>query len=103
MKTNFIPMGFQYYRAPTPASGEWEKDLENIKKDIKIEKAVDLVLSKAVKVEKKKEEKEEKKPAAKKTTTKKAASEKTEEKKPAAKKTTTKKTTTTKKAAAKDE
>lgn len=32
MKTNFIPMGFQYYRAPTPAQSEWEKDLKNIKK-----------------------------------------------------------------------
>ena len=62
-----------------------EEDLENIKKDVKIEKAVDFVLSKAVKVEKKKEEK---KPAAKKTTTKKADGE---EKKPAAKKTTAKK------------
>ncbi|MBQ7372977.1 MAG: beta-galactosidase [Clostridia bacterium] len=32
MKTDFIPMGFQYYRAPTPARSEWRKDLENIKK-----------------------------------------------------------------------
>ena len=31
MKTNFIPMGFQYYRAPTPAASEWESDLENLK------------------------------------------------------------------------
>ena len=32
MKTDFIPMGFQYYRAPTPARSEWRKDLENLKK-----------------------------------------------------------------------
>lgn len=32
MKTNFIPMGFQYYRAPTPNKTEWEKDLANLKK-----------------------------------------------------------------------
>ncbi len=31
-KVDFIPMGFQYYRAPTPARSEWRKDLENIKK-----------------------------------------------------------------------
>ena len=32
MKVDFIPMGFQYYRAPTPARSEWDKDLANIKK-----------------------------------------------------------------------
>ncbi len=29
--TDFIPMGFQYYRAPTPERSEWDKDLKNIK------------------------------------------------------------------------
>ena len=31
MEKKFIPVGFQYYRAPTPAPSEWEKDLENLK------------------------------------------------------------------------
>ena len=75
---------------------------ENLKKDIAVQKAVDLVKAAAVvvKAKAKKEAKEgEEKPAAKKTTAKKTTAkkaeegeEKAEEKKPAAKKTTTKKT-----------
>ena len=64
-----------------------DEDKENIKKDCKIEKAVEFIVANA-KIS------EEKKPAAKKTTTKKADAE---EKKPAAKKTTTAKKTTAKK------
>ena len=62
-----------------------DEDKENIKKDCKIEKAVEFILANA-------KLGEAKKPAAKKTTTKKAADD--AEKKPAAKKTTAKKTTT---------
>ncbi|MBE6729022.1 MAG: trigger factor [Ruminococcaceae bacterium] len=67
---------------------------EELKKDIAVEKALDLIKSSAVITDvdalSAAEEKTEKKPAAKKTTTKKAEGE-TAEKKPAAKKTTTKK------------
>lgn len=33
MTEKFIPMGFQYYRAPTPARSEWARDLANIATD----------------------------------------------------------------------
>ncbi|MCQ2431687.1 MAG: beta-galactosidase [Clostridia bacterium] len=33
MENTFIPMGFQYYRAPTPAPTEWEKDLAKLAAD----------------------------------------------------------------------
>lgn len=33
MKLDFIPMGFQYYRAPTPARSEWERDLSRLAAD----------------------------------------------------------------------
>ena len=29
----FIPFGFQYYRAPTPARSEWARDLQKIAND----------------------------------------------------------------------
>ncbi len=65
---------------------------EDLAKDVKVQKAVDLVKEKAV-------VKAAKKTAAKKTSTKKAADTEVAEEKPAAKKTSTaKKTTTTKKA-----
>lgn len=31
MGKSFIPFGAQYYRAPTPLSSEWEKDLKGFK------------------------------------------------------------------------
>ncbi|MCR4611584.1 MAG: trigger factor [Lachnospiraceae bacterium] len=94
-----------------------ETEKENIKKDVAIGKAVDLVMenAKEKKATKKKttakkdtEKKDtEKKTTAKKTTTKKAATKKDTEKKETAKKTTAKKTTTkkttTKKTTAKKE
>lgn len=33
MIMDFIPVGFQYYRAPTPLQKNWEKDLKKIKTD----------------------------------------------------------------------
>lgn len=33
MTENFFPFGFQYYRAPTPAPSEWEKDLSRLAAD----------------------------------------------------------------------
>ncbi len=33
MTYDHIPMGFQYYRAPTPAPSEWEKDLSRLASD----------------------------------------------------------------------
>ena len=30
---NFIPFGFQYYRAPTPKADKWERDLKKLKAD----------------------------------------------------------------------
>jgi beta-galactosidase len=32
MKNDFIPLGVQYYRAPTPLKSDWESDIKNIKK-----------------------------------------------------------------------
>ncbi len=89
-------------------------EADNLKKDLAVQKAVDLVKKEAVIVKAKaakketakKEENAEEKPAAKKTTAKKTTTKKadTAEEKPAAKKTastTAKKTTTTKKTTAK--
>ena len=74
-------------------------EADNLKKDIAVQKAVDLVKAEAVvvkakaKKETKKEAEGEEKPAAKKTTAKKTTKKAAEgEEKPAAKKTTTKKT-----------
>ena len=33
MTYDHIPLGFQYYRAPTPAPSEWEKDLSRLASD----------------------------------------------------------------------
>ena len=77
---------------------------ENLKKDLAVQKAVDLLKAEAVIVKAKKETKKaegEEKPAAKKTTAKKTTAKKAEGEEAPAKKTTAKKTTATKKTAAK--
>ena len=87
-----------------------DEDIDAIKSDIKITKALEFLVENATWTKEKKTTKkteEAKEEAPKKTTTKKTTSatkkttaeKETEEKKPAAKKTTTKKTTTAKKAA----
>ena len=77
---------------------------DDIAKDLKVRKAIKLVVESAKVEEFKEDSATEDKEPAKKTTTKKASSkDESSEKKPAAKKTTTKKETSTKKPAAKKE